>query len=96
MASTKKLSARALLQGWRVDTTGMMSAYFGKKGEWFQAPRSYPTILCDPWGYIRFESEAELRACKGIKLTGQLNCPRGRGISTIKGYVRCVVVGSGV
>ncbi len=79
--------ALALLEGWGEDITGVQSAYYGVRGEWYQAPRSYPTILVWPHGFVRFETEHELRDREGVRLTKRVNVRKG-GIATLKGYVR--------
>jgi hypothetical protein len=62
-------------------------ALYRKNGSWYHALQSFPGVLCDHKGYVRFSSESEYLKCKGIKHGPNPNTIHIKnGISSLTGY----------
>lgn len=61
--------------------------YYGHRdGTFYNVPLGYPCILCDPYGYVRFEDEFELRECPRISVGQRVNV--NGHISQLPGYTK--------
>jgi hypothetical protein len=65
---------------------GAVQAFYHRDGTWFNRLGRFPGALCDPNGYVRFETEAEYLNCPHIEVRVQTNVHEG--ISQIPHYVR--------
>lgn len=59
-------------------------ARFHRDGTFYERPTRFPAALCDPNGYVVFETEQEYRNCQHLILGRKLNVHGG--ISSIPGY----------
>jgi hypothetical protein len=65
---------------------GATQAYYHRDGTWFNRLTDFPGALCDPNGYLRFETEDEYLNCPYLDVKVQTNAHQG--ISRIPGYIR--------
>jgi len=72
-----------LNEQWQI---GAVQSFFSKFGTWFHRPIDFPAALCDPNGFVKFETEIEFLNCDGIKVGKETNVRKG--ISRLPGYVR--------
>ena len=70
-----------LIKRWNIPA---LQARLHRDGHWYEHLNRFPAALCDPYGYILFETEQAFRNCKQINLGQQVNVPGG--ISSIPGY----------
>jgi hypothetical protein len=68
---------------WRI---GAAQAFFHRDGTWFNRLKRFPGALCDPNGYVRFETEVDYLNCPYLDVRVQTNAHRG--INHIPGYIR--------
>jgi hypothetical protein len=61
-------------------------AFYHCDGTWFNRLKRFPGALCDPGGYVRFETEAEYLNCPYLDVNVQTNAHQG--IDQIPHYVR--------
>ena len=67
---------------------GAAHALYRKNGIWFHALRSFPGVLCDQKGYVKFNSESEYLNCKGIKHGPDPKTIHVKdGIKSLPGYI---------
>lgn len=78
-----RTTGRQLAREWKVD---IAQALYHHEGRWYHRLEHFPAALFDPSGYVRFNSEAEYRACEGLQHGEHLHVPGG--ISRLCGYVR--------
>jgi hypothetical protein len=74
-------SGPQLIRRWNIP---VLQARFHRDGIWYEHLTGFPAALCDPDGYIVFETENEYRNCQRLNLGKQVNVPGG--ISSIPGY----------
>ena len=67
---------------------------YRKTGDWYEALDQFPATLWagPPYGYIRFDAVTDLKRYSKYGLnsdhpSGQITARKGRGISTMPGYV---------
>ena len=72
-----------LIQKWEIPAR---QAHFHRDGTWYEQLTRFPAALCDPNGYVVFESDEEYTSCPQLKLGKQVNVTGG--ISSIPGYNR--------
>jgi hypothetical protein len=72
--------APSLNDEWNI---GAVQAFFSSRGTWFHR---FPGALCDPNGFVRFETEADYLGCPQVKVGKETNVRPG--ISELPGYVR--------
>jgi len=60
-------------------------ARFHRDGHYYEHLTQFPAALCDPNGYVIFESEEEYRACPKLHLGQQVNVKQP-GIEAIPSY----------
>jgi hypothetical protein len=65
---------------------GAAQAFYSESGTWFHRPVNFPAALCDPNGFVRFESESDYLSCPDIKVGKETNVRRG--ICKLPGYVQ--------
>ena len=65
---------------------GAAQTFYHRDGTWFNRLQPFPGALCDPSGYVRFETEAEYLSCLYLDVRVQTNAHEG--ISRIPQYVR--------
>ncbi len=68
---------------WKI---GARHALYHKDGVWYHVLNSVPGALCDPDGYVLFETERDFRSCSRLRIDQEVNV-QGH-ISEISGYVR--------
>ena len=59
---------------WRI---GAVQAFYHCEGTWFNRLKPFPGALCDPNGYVRFETEAEYLNCHYLDVRVQTNAHQG-------------------
>jgi hypothetical protein len=57
-----------------------------KDGKWFMPLERFPGALCDPNGYVVFQSEREYTSSSYLEIGQRVNVPGG--VSKVPGYVR--------
>jgi hypothetical protein len=67
---------------WKI---GARHALYHKDGEWYHQLDRFPGALCDPRGYVLFETEDEFRGCSKLRIDQDVNVVGA--ISEIAGYV---------
>ena len=65
---------------------GARHALFHKDGTWYHQLTNFPGALCDPFGYVLCDTEAEFRNCAKLRIDQDVNLIGH--ISQIPGYVR--------
>jgi hypothetical protein len=82
-----ELTGKKLNERWRI---GAQHALYSKRGNWYHRLERFPGALCDPTGYILFDSQKALESCPGIVISaGDENCISiSHRISSLNGYVR--------
>ena len=85
------MSVKRAPQAWGqtlVETWGLpvRQARFARDGKFYMPLHEFPGALCDPHGYIIFESRDEYLRCQQLHVGSRLNV-RG-GIARLPGYVR--------
>jgi hypothetical protein len=65
---------------------GAVQSLFSKGGTWFHRLVDFPAALCDPNGFVRFETEADYLNCPNVRVRKETNVRPG--ISELPGYVR--------
>jgi len=70
-----------LIERWGIP---VRKALFHREGKFYEHLTRFPAALCDPNGYVVFETEHEYRNCQRLNLGKKVNV-RG-GISSIPGY----------
>ncbi len=70
-----------LVERWEIPAR---QARFHRGGNWYEHLTQFPAALCDPNGYVVFETEHEYRNCQRLNLGKQVNVPGG--IASIPGY----------
>jgi hypothetical protein len=68
---------------WDID---VVHSLFSKTGTWFNRLERFPGALCDPFGFVRFETEAEYLNCSAIRVGKRTNVTGG--IGRLRRYVR--------
>ena len=76
-------SGSELIKKWNIP---VRQARFHRNGNWYEQLTKFPAALCDPKGYVVFETKEEYRNCQQLTLRKQVNVPSG--ISSIPGYVQ--------
>lgn len=78
-----RITGQKLSRAWNVQAAHVL---YHHDGTWYHHLRSFPGVLFDPSGYIRFETEREYRIAHGLQHGAHLhvNC----GIHRLPGYVR--------
>lgn len=61
----------------RAFNLGARHALYHKDGTFFERLVMFPGILCDPKGYVRFESEAQFLGDSSLNIGEKVNVPRG-------------------
>ena len=59
-------------------------ARFHRDGVFYEHLTNFPAALCDPKGYVVFETEEDYKTCPDLKLGQKVNV--SRGISSLLGY----------
>ena len=83
MTGYKTNSGERLLIEWKIPA---QQARYHKDGTWFMPLERFPGALCDPKGYIIFQSQRDYESSHYIEIGQRVNV-RG-GISKLPGYVR--------
>ena len=63
---------------------GAKHALYHKEGTYYEVLKAFPGALFDASGYVRFDSEAEYRNCRQLRVTKKTNCPSS--IASIPSY----------
>jgi hypothetical protein len=64
---------------------GAQHALYHREGTWYQNLTRFPGALCDPHGYVRFETEHAYLHSPYVRVTQETNVPGG--ISSLPDYV---------
>ncbi len=79
-------SGRKLNKKWGI---GAQHALYHREGTWFHVLERFPGALCDPHGFIQFESKQALKNYPGIVIHEETNTTRvSSGIAALRDYVR--------
>jgi len=81
MSGIKTNSGKNLKREWKIPATQVR---YHKDGTFFMPLESFPGALCDPHGYILFQTENDYLTCSHLEIGGRLNVHAG--ISRIPGY----------
>jgi hypothetical protein len=65
---------------------GAQQAFFSSRGTWFHRLERFPGALCDPNGFVRFETEQEYLGCPSVAVGKETNVRKG--ICRLAGYVQ--------
>jgi hypothetical protein len=82
-AGVRTDSGKALDARWNI---GASHALYHKDGTWFNVLKHFPGALCDPNGYVLFDTKEKYESSPHLKIGQRTNVPGG--ISTLVGYVR--------
>ena len=61
----------------RAFNLGARHALYHKDGTFFEQLTRFPGVLCDPKGYVRYESESQFRGDQRLSIGNKVNIPRG-------------------
>lgn len=78
-----KHTGRSLSKLWGIN---VRHALYRENGTWYHHLERFPGALFDANGYILFQTEAEYRSCKYLRLGKHLHVPEG--IYSIPDYIR--------
>jgi 5-methylcytosine-specific restriction enzyme A len=68
---------------------GARHALYHKDGSWYHVLERFPGALCDPRGFILFESKQALMNYPGVVTDDPTNTTRvSNGIASLRDYVR--------
>jgi 5-methylcytosine-specific restriction protein A len=65
---------------------GARHALYHKDGTWYHQLTAFPGALCDSFGYVLFQAEAEFRNCAKLRIDQDVNV--SGHISEVTGYIR--------
>ncbi len=85
MTGYKTNSGERLRRLWKIP---VQQARFHKGGTFFMPLEHFPGALCDPDGYVIFDSKEQYESCSALEIGKRVNVRNG--ISKIRGY-RCPV-----
>lgn len=68
---------------WKI---GARHALYHKDGVWYHQLRYFPGALCDPQGYVLFQTESDFRKCPRLRIDQDVNVVGH--ISDLTSYVR--------
>jgi hypothetical protein len=74
-------SGRQLQREWNIPAQHVL---YHHKGEWFHLLERFPGALCDPDGYVLFDTEEDFRRCPQLKIGKHVKAPQG--LKSIRGY----------
>lgn len=74
---------QTLIETWQLP---VRQARFARDGKFYMPLSEFPAALCDPDGYVIFQSSADYMECPQLNVGTRLNV-RG-GIAALPGYVR--------
>jgi hypothetical protein len=83
MTGFKTNSGEHLLIEWKIPAR---QARYHKDGTWFMPLERFPGALCDPKGYIIFNSRHDYESAHYLEIGERLNVRQG--ICKLPGYVR--------
>src|SRR5438105_12608163 len=90
MAAARSNRGSELNKKWGV---GARHSLYRKTGDWYHLPKRFPAALFDAHGYIRFETEADLKT-DGISTSTREGknwlSVKKPGISALSDYVRII------
>lgn len=79
---TPLATGEGLIKRWGIP---VRQARFHRDGHYYEHLTRFPAALCDPKGYIVFETEEDYRECQRLRLGQQINVEMP-GIPSIPGY----------
>jgi hypothetical protein len=82
-AGTRTGSGGELNRKWSI---GAAHALYHKDGTWFNVLERFPGALCDPHGYVLFDTKDQYAHCPHLKIGQRTNVPGG--VSQLPEYVR--------
>ncbi len=83
-----KTTGKMLNERW---TIGAQHSLYSRRGNWYHRLEHFPGALCDPTGYILFDSPEAVAGYPGIAVSGGDKnwISVARGISSPGDYVKC-------
>lgn len=83
MSGYKTNSGENLRREWNIP---VVQARYHKDGTWFMPLERFPGALCDPNGYVVFDSRNAYGSSPDLKFGKRVNVRRG--VSKLPGYVK--------
>ena len=83
MSGYKTNSGNNLKRQWGIPA---VQVRYHKDGTWLMPLERFPGALCDPNGYIVFQTEQEYQSSRYLETGQRVNVPGG--VSRVPGYVR--------
>lgn len=83
MSGYKTNSGENLRREWQIPA---LQARYHKDGKWFMPLERFPGALCNPKGYVVFETKNAYESSRHIEIGRRVNVRRG--IAKMPGYVR--------
>lgn len=83
MTGQKTNSGENLRRQWKIP---VIQARYHKDGTFFMPLDRFPGALCDPNGYVIFETRSAYASCSRLEIGKRVNVHRG--VSRLPGYVR--------
>ena len=79
-------SGKALQARWKIDAEHCL---YHVDGRWYMPPKYFPAALCDPHGFVRFETREDYQQCRYLRIADRVDVVGGH-ISLIPGYRRMI------
>ena len=84
--SIKTNSGKKLNEKWNI---GASHSLYHKDGHFYERLKRFPGALCDPNGYVLFQTKDEFLNCPDLKIGVKVNVSKQVGdISRMRGYIR--------
>ncbi len=83
MTGYKTNSGERLRREWQIP---VLQARYHKDGNWFMPLDRFPGALCDPHGYVIFETQSAYESSRYLDIGQRVHVRRG--ISKLPGYMR--------
>lgn len=83
MTGHRTNSGARLQRGWKIPARQVR---YHKDGTWYMPLKMFPGALCDPDGYVLFESKSEYESSGHLRFGKRLHVPAG--VSSLPIYLR--------
>ncbi len=83
MSGHKTNSGENLRREWNLP---VLQARYHKDGTWFMPLERFPAALCDPNGYVIFQTQSAYSSSRYLEIGDRVNVRRG--VSKLPGYIR--------
>lgn len=87
MAIPRTNLGRHLKQVWNIPAQHVL---YHHEGTWFHTLECFPGALCDPDGYVVFETEDEFLQCRALRIGKHVRAPDG--LKGILGYTQVLAL----